>query len=123
MRFVTWHEARAWCTWATTRLPDWQQESPSDALAVLRAKVEFVVCLLTEAEWECAARGAQGRRYPWGDEDWTPEHAMLADENNPFLNHPMAVGLFPKGATPGTGIHDFYGYIWEWTLSRWHKYP
>jgi formylglycine-generating enzyme required for sulfatase activity len=48
---------------------------------------------------------------------------MLTDENNPNLGHPVAVGLFPQGLTPGTGIHDLSGNVWEWTLSRWQDYP
>jgi formylglycine-generating enzyme required for sulfatase activity len=123
VRYVTWYEARAWCAWATTQLPDWQQSSFSDAVSALMSEGKCVVRLPTEAEWECAARGAQGRRYPWGDEDWTPEHAMLKNKNNPDLGHPLAVGLFPRGMTPGTDIHDFSGNVREWTQSRWQDYP
>ncbi|KAA2254130.1 ergothioneine biosynthesis protein EgtB [Solihabitans fulvus] len=94
---VSFHEAQAYATWAGRRLP-------------------------TEAEWEKAARfdPATGRslRYPWGDEDPTPERANLGQRHL----RPAPVGAYPAGASP-TGVHQLIGDVWEWTSSDFHGYP
>jgi formylglycine-generating enzyme required for sulfatase activity len=87
---VSWHEAAAYCAWAGVHLP-------------------------TEAQWERAARGQEGRPYPWGNEEPDGERANYKDSG---IDSPTPVGLFPKGATPD-GIYDLAGNVWEW-MADWH---
>jgi formylglycine-generating enzyme required for sulfatase activity len=92
---VSWEDAVAYCKWAKVRLP-------------------------TEAEWERAARGTEGRPYPWGGSWLDPTRANYdASETSA----PTPVGIFPKGATPD-GIQDMAGNVWEW-VADWYaeQYP
>jgi formylglycine-generating enzyme required for sulfatase activity len=87
---VSWEEARAYCWWAGLRLP-------------------------SEAQWEVAARGTDGRRYPWGDTKPTSEHAN-------FGLHKACttpVGSYPNGVGP-FGTLDQAGNIWEWCEDVWN---
>jgi iron(II)-dependent oxidoreductase len=94
---VCWHEAQAYATWAGRRLP-------------------------TEAEWEKAARfdpaTGRSRRFPWGDDDPTPERANLDQRHL----RPAEVGAYPAGASP-LGVHQLVGDVWEWTSSDFAGYP
>ena len=87
---VDWARAHAFCVWAGKRLP-------------------------TEKEWEYAARDTAGRTYPWGP---AAPSAQLANWNN-LVGTTTAVGAYPSGATPGTGVVDLAGNVWEWTDSIW----
>jgi len=82
---VCWFEAAAYCAWKGVRLP-------------------------TEAEWERAARGPNGRKYPWGNEPPDTERANYWEGK---VGHATPVGLYPHGANP-EGIEDLAGNVWEW---------
>jgi hypothetical protein len=94
---ANWYEAVAYCHWLTEKLR---------TLGTLGA--DEVVRLPTEAEWQQAAQGNDGREYPWGE--WAGGHANTSESD---IGQTSTVGLFPEGASP-CGALDMAGNVWEW---------
>jgi formylglycine-generating enzyme required for sulfatase activity len=102
---VSWYEAVAYCAWLTEL---WRAEGRITAAEEVR--------LPTEAEWEKAARGTDGRLYPWGN-DWDETKCNTGELG---LGNTSPVGIFPDGASR-YGCLDMAGNVWEWTASLWGK--
>jgi formylglycine-generating enzyme required for sulfatase activity len=93
---VSLYEALAYCRW-------------------LSARLAYEVRLCSEAEWEKAARGVDGRLYPFGDV--LDADAVHAADPRPAADA-APVGCYPRGASPW-GVEDIVGNTYAWTSSRW----
>ncbi|HEX9835044.1 MAG TPA: SUMF1/EgtB/PvdO family nonheme iron enzyme, partial [Mycobacterium sp.] len=72
--------------------------------------------LLSEAQWEAAARGTDARSYPWGEEEPSQKLANFDGQ----IGRPSPVGAYPEGAGP-YGTLDQAGNVWEWCLDAWDR--
>lgn len=113
-------------SWQNGRIPRGEEQHPvyyvlwSDAVAFCQwaARVSGVpIRLLTEAEWEKAARGPKGYRYPWGN-TWRADFCNAENK----IGRTTPVDRYPQGASP-YGVLDMAGNVWEWTSSAYQPYP
>ena len=116
---VTWYDAIAYCKWLNDML--WTWDSTPEPLGKLLREGKIIgnpwrITLPSEAEWEKAARGNDGRIYPWGDKPDTNR----TNYSKTRIGATSTVGCFPEGASP-YGCLDMTGNVWEWTRSLWGK--
>lgn len=115
---LSWHDAVACCAWLSTvtggRLRVVDGASGQSNLHDRRPAIR----LPSEAEWERAARGDDGRSFPWG-EQFHPDRANTR-EGGRATSSPA--GAYPSGVSPW-GLYDMAGNVWEWTSSLDRPYP
>ncbi|HEX9754124.1 MAG TPA: SUMF1/EgtB/PvdO family nonheme iron enzyme, partial [Gemmatimonadales bacterium] len=106
---VSWYEAVAFGRWLTARLRACGDLADGEEIR-----------LPTEQEWERAARGTDGREYPWGE--FQSGHANIDETSGKagphYLQQTSAVGIYPLGASP-CGALDMAGNVWEWCLNQY----
>jgi len=98
---VSWHESMAFCRW-------------------LSFKTGQTITLPTEAQWEQAAAGGEGREYPWGNgyQRGAANIDETYDDKGPhILSRTSPVGIYPAGASKD-GVLDLCGNVWEWCLNE-----
>ena len=95
---INWYEAVAYTRWLSVQL-------------------SYEITLPTEQQWEKAARGSDGRQYPWGNEFKSGDANVYDESSDENLQQTTAVGLFPHRSSPYE-VMDMAGNVWEWCLNK-----
>ena len=109
---ITWFEAFAYIQWLTTLVNEHQ-------LFNNFCKGNLKILLPSEAEWEKAFRGNDGKIFPWAN-NWKKDAANTREIQ---LSTTSIVGMFPKGKSKPLGLLDGTGNVWEWTRTIWGSDP
>ena len=119
--YVTWYDAVAYCKWLNEKLKavapgrKGANESEEQFWRGIESG-KLTVTLPSEAEWEKAARGTDGRNFPWG-----ADVNLDKVNGNMVIGRTSAVGVFPQGKSP-YDLQDMSGNVWEWTRSNYENY-
>lgn len=106
MMLVSWHGANAYSLWANRR--DWRAYDGTGGGETF---------LPSEAQWEYAARGTGSRKYPWGDDDPSPERMRFAQHTPGSAYLPETLPMADVNAELGMspfGLHHMAGNVWQW---------
>ncbi len=100
--WISWQDAVSYCRWFNT-------------IILNQLDQNMVLRLPTEAEWEKAARGPDGRVYPWGDK-FMP---LFCNTSEGAILHTTPVGAYSPNGDSYYGVQDMVGNVWEWTVNIW----
>jgi len=109
---VSWFDSMAFCHWLPAELKN-EEGAQHKNLPDAHNPATWTVRLPTEQEWQRAAVGDSGWRYPWGDQ--------LDETRGNYgqqVGYPTRVGSYPDGKSPYE-VMDMVGNVWEWCLTTW----
>lgn len=126
---MSWYDAIAFCRWLTAKVKakveakaeGWEALLPKE----LARSQNWQITLPTEWRWEKAARGRDGRQYPWGPE-YKEGYANINETWSDskvephYLQKTSAMGMYPQVASP-YGVLDLSGNVWEWCLNEYER--